>query len=62
MPTETDEVTRIFDSFDPISILSFLSAFKLAFDASDVHMGDAFSLLHFVMKRSAASRLELNLN
>lgn len=49
--------TNIFDSFDPISIISFLSAFKLACDTNGVHEGAAMWLLHFFMKKPAAAAL-----
>lgn len=39
---------QIFDSFDPVSILSFLSAFKLACDTSGVNEGAALWLIGFL--------------
>lgn len=36
------------DSSDPVSILGFLSAFKLACDMRTIYTGDALSLPHFL--------------
>lgn len=49
--------TSIFDSFDPISILFFISLFQLVCDTYIIHEGAAMWLLHFFMKKRAAAAL-----
>lgn len=44
----------IFDSFDPILILSFQSVFTLDFDTNGIHEGAALWLFHFFVIRPAA--------
>lgn len=46
--------TNLFDSLDFISIISFLSTFKLACDTNGTHKDSAIRLLHFFMKKPAA--------
>lgn len=48
----------IFDIFDPVFILSYLSAFKLAHDTHGVGEGAAPCLLHFFVTRLAAAALD----
>lgn len=50
---------QVFDSFDPIFIISFLSAFKLAHDTNGVHKGTALWPCHFFIRRSAADALKI---
>lgn len=51
-----------FDSFDPIWILSFLSAFKLACDTKGSHKRAAMWFLHCFMKKLAAAALNTRIS
>lgn len=46
---------QTFDSLDPISILSFLSDFKLVCDTNALHEGANLWMLPFFMKHPAAA-------
>lgn len=48
---------RVLDFFDPISIVSFLSSFKLACATDSVHEGAAVQFLSFFVKHPAAAAL-----
>lgn len=47
-------MSQIFDSFDPISIIGFLSDFKLVYDTNRVQGGDALWLLPFFLTHPTA--------
>lgn len=49
--------SQIFDLLDPISFLTILSAFKLAYDTNWGQNGAAFWLSYVFMKRSTAAKL-----
>lgn len=47
--------TNILDSFDPISIVCFLSTFKVLRDTSGFQEGAAMWFLHFMKKQASDS-------
>lgn len=47
--------TTIFHPYDPISIIPFLSSFKLACDTNGIHEIAAMWLLHFFLEKQAAA-------
>lgn len=52
---QTQIRSHMFGAFDVISVTSFLPAFKLARDTSEIHDGAAIWFLHFFTKRSPAA-------
>lgn len=50
---------QLFSSFDPISIHSFLSAFKWEYDMNSVSEGTAFRIKQYFMDATAATALEV---
>jgi len=49
--------SQIFDPMDPITILSFLPAFKTACDSNGIHEGAAMWLFQFFVKKTAKAAL-----
>lgn len=51
----------MFDTFKPLSVISFLFAFKLASDTTSIHEGAFMWLFHLYLKGSSAAGLDLRL-
>lgn len=49
--------SNIFDSYDPISIISLLSSFKLPSDMNNIYEEAVIQLLHFFMKKRGTALL-----
>lgn len=58
---QTHMRSHTFYAFEAISVISILSAFKLACDTNGVDKGASKSLFHFFMKRSFPAALKVRL-
>lgn len=58
---QTQIQSRTLDEVDPISVISFLSAFKMARDTNEIQESAAKAAVHFFMEGSSAAALNARL-